>query len=144
MDPHNCYFDHLIIDSEYLIIPFDRHNLRLVHIIQFLEPIIAHIQRSKWRESTFLWDSYELKLTQKNNWMQKMDTVNQPLQQWLSQYLGNGSCQIYVLPKMNSFENCCHLCPKSRINLLKYSINFHEIKVCPKNGSLFNLETELP
>ena len=26
MDPHNCYFEYLIIHSEYLIIPFDRHS----------------------------------------------------------------------------------------------------------------------
>ena len=27
MDPHNCYFEHLIIHTEKLTIPFDRHTL---------------------------------------------------------------------------------------------------------------------
>ena len=26
MDPHNCYFEHLIIQTENLTIPFDRHT----------------------------------------------------------------------------------------------------------------------
>ena len=28
MDPHNCYFEHLIIHIENLTIPFDRHTLQ--------------------------------------------------------------------------------------------------------------------
>ena len=28
MDPHNCYFEHLIIHTENSTIPFDRHTLQ--------------------------------------------------------------------------------------------------------------------
>ena len=28
MDPHNCYFEHLIIHTENLTISFDRHTLQ--------------------------------------------------------------------------------------------------------------------